>query len=211
MKRYRIVSIILAFILILTGALFFKQHNQLKKVENIVFDVAISNTISKYNISSLEQILNEVTQNKVLSFNQDGSSNVERDIQGISSAYRELYQYYVAYDNQQIQNNFQETLQEFQTFFDYLGVYYKQDFSRSNEDEALYSLTLKDEAMVGVDLIATMMQDLAEIQREVYKDKATGDREAWKSLIINNENYALTAEVQQNREKIQQLIQKWSQ
>src|SRR5699024_7385254 len=107
-------------------------------------------------------------------------------------------------------NHFQETLQEFQTFFSYLGTYYKQNLSSLNEDEGLYSLPLKDEAAIGVELIATMMQDLEHIRSEVYKDKETNDREAWKTLIIKNENYVQTTEAQQNREHIQQLINKWS-
>jgi len=209
MKTYRIVSIILALILILTGALFFKQHNQLKKAENILFDVAISNRVIKYNLYSLEEILQEVTREKVLHVSLDGSSSIERDIQSILSTYRELYQYYVTYDSHQINNHFQETLQEFQTFFSYLGTYYKQNLSSLNEDEGLYSLPLKDEAAIGVELIATMMQDLEHIRSEVYKDKETNDREAWKTLIIKNENYVQTTEAQQNREHIQQLINKW--
>lgn len=211
MKKDRIISMILAFILILTGTLFFKQQNQLKKAENALFDVAISNTVIQYDTHSLSASLNEVTQKKVLHVHQDGSSNIESDVQNISSAYRELYQYYIAYGgNQPVGNQLQEILQNFQTFFHYLASFYKQDISSSNKDEYLYFLPLKDEAEIGLDIIATVMKDLENIRSEVYKDQATEDKESWKTLITKNEHYAQTAEVQQYKEKIQQLIHMWS-
>lgn len=211
MKKYRNISIILVLFLILAVGFIIKQDNELKKVEHALFDVGISNLVIDYQTYSLEEALNEITQEKQLKIYQDGSSFIERDFQKLYSTYRELYQYYVALNgaDDQVGNHLQEVLQDFQAFFNYLVEIYEHEAFESN-DKGLYLISLKDEAYEGSEMIATIMGDLENIRSEVYENKRADDREVWKTLVIKNEEYAQTYKVQQDWKSIQQMIKMWS-
>lgn len=211
MKKYRNISIILALFLILAVGFMIKQHNELKKVEHALFDVGISNLMIDYQTYSLEASLNELTQDRLLMIYQDGSSLIERDFQKLYATYRELYQYYVVMygADDQLGNHLQEILQDFQSFFNYLVVRYKDEAFESN-DEGVYLISLEDEAYEGSVIIATIMEDLEYIRSEVYENKPTDDREAWKTLVIKNEEHAQTGKIQQDWESIQQMIKMWA-
>lgn len=73
-----------------------KQNSDLTKAESALFEVGISYLVIDYQTCFLAEALNELTQEKLLTIYQDGSSLIERDFQKLYTTYRELSQYYVA-------------------------------------------------------------------------------------------------------------------
>ena len=208
MRRFLTIVMVLIVILIIIIVILLNQNRNLKRAENALFDVAISNTVSDYELSTIKETLDDIIQEKILYVYEDGSSMILRDLQKISFTYQELYRYYVAMygDDSQIGNNVQYIFQDFYTFFDVLGKNSEYDLLKDNREKNLYWVSLENELYTEIEIITTIIEDLKNIRDEVYKDKAANDREAWRTLVMKNEEYAQTDKVQQQLKIIQQFI-----
>lgn len=212
MKRYRNISIILFFLLLLSVGFLWKQSRGLNKVEHAVYDVGISSAIVDYGTSPLADTLKDIIDKEQITLYQDNSSIIADDFHKLYQAYKSLYRYYgiMGGDNGEVENHLQEVLQDFQTFFDYLVINYENDAIESNDEKGMSTIPLRDEAYEGSKIIATVMENLETIRSDVYKNKSTDDRVVWKTLVIKNEAYAKTDKVRQNSDRIQQIIKMWS-
>ena len=208
MRRFRSIFIVLILILMIIIVILLNQNSHLKRAENTLFDVAISNTVSDYETYSIKDTLRDITQNKILYVYEDGSSIISRDFQRISSTYADLYRYYVGIyrDDAQISYNIQEIFQDFSVFFDVLAENSEYDLLNDNREEKVYVVSLENEPFIEIEIISTIVNDLEDIRSEIYKDKAINDREAWRTLVVKNVEYVQTAEVQKQLEIIQQFI-----
>lgn len=188
------------------------QNSNLKRAENTLFDVAIDNAIIDSRIYSINEALRQMNQEKILYVNENGFSVISRDLQRISFSYAELYRYYVGIyrDDAQMSYNIQDIFQDFSVFFDVLAENSEYDLLNDNREEKVYVVSLENEPFIEIEIISTIVNDLEDIRSEIYKDKATNDREALRTRVEKNGEYVQTAEVQKQLESIQQFIKMWS-
>lgn len=212
MRRFSSIFIVLILILMIIIVILLNQNSHLKRAENTLFDVAIDNAIIDSRIYSINEALRQMNQEKILYVNENGFSVISRDLQRISFSYAELYRYYVGIyrDDAQMSYNIQDIFQDFSVFFDVLAENSEYDLLNDNREEKVYVVSLENEPFIEIEIISTIVNDLEDIRSEIYKDKATNDREAWKTLVEKNGEYVQTAEVQKQLESIQQFIKMWS-
>lgn len=214
-NKFKVLSLIIVVLLIVSVSYNIIQHNNNKKTEQALYEVSISYRLSKYyKVSSLNESLKQAISDRrlyvgLIGFNRNYLQRDFNDLETIQREFVMIYNSLHPKDSMQLTVTSNTNFALFDVFQDisiYFDLLYNNHTEHLLNDGELKYFTLEEKELEEIKIITNILDELVAIYKEISTEKNGSVKDTWELLMVQNEEFIATEEVQLQFRKIVDAI-----